>query len=185
MSMSLPSRRRYVSLLPGRRSHRPPADPHASSRSAASPKVGSPRSIDCSRPRRPAGCSDVPSLPIWPTCSPPSPAPTPLRCWSQPPYRGGLNGYTNPPSYRAFIGLAPVHAPAGAWLRHAELDEPPAHPVDFREAMWGVVQSSVSELDFDFPAYAAQALRAPGRDERRPALQALARRGPLTVGRVA
>ena len=27
---------------------------------------------------------------------------------------------------------------------------------DFREAMWGVVQSSVSELDFDFPAYAAK-----------------------------
>jgi thiamine kinase-like enzyme len=25
---------------------------------------------------------------------------------------------------------------------------------DFREAMWGVVQSSVSELDFDFPGYA-------------------------------
>jgi thiamine kinase-like enzyme len=27
---------------------------------------------------------------------------------------------------------------------------------DFREAMWGVVQSSVSELDFDFDAYAAE-----------------------------
>jgi thiamine kinase-like enzyme len=25
---------------------------------------------------------------------------------------------------------------------------------DFREAMWGVVQTSVSELDFDFPGYA-------------------------------
>jgi thiamine kinase-like enzyme len=25
---------------------------------------------------------------------------------------------------------------------------------DFREAMWGVVQSGISELDFDFPAYA-------------------------------
>ena len=25
---------------------------------------------------------------------------------------------------------------------------------DFREAMWGVVQTSVSELDFDFDAYA-------------------------------
>ena len=25
---------------------------------------------------------------------------------------------------------------------------------DFREAMWGVVQSAVSELDFDFDAYA-------------------------------
>jgi thiamine kinase-like enzyme len=27
---------------------------------------------------------------------------------------------------------------------------------DFREAMWGVVQTSVSELDFDFDAYAAE-----------------------------
>jgi hypothetical protein len=25
---------------------------------------------------------------------------------------------------------------------------------DFREAMWGVVQSAVSELDFDFEGYA-------------------------------
>ena len=31
---------------------------------------------------------------------------------------------------------------------------------DFREAMWGVVQTSVSELDFDFPGYARQALRS-------------------------
>ena len=27
---------------------------------------------------------------------------------------------------------------------------------DFREAMWGVVQSGISELDFDFPGYAAE-----------------------------
>jgi hypothetical protein len=27
---------------------------------------------------------------------------------------------------------------------------------DFREAMWGVVQTAVSELDFDFAAYAAE-----------------------------
>jgi thiamine kinase-like enzyme len=27
---------------------------------------------------------------------------------------------------------------------------------DFREAMWGVVQSAVSELDFDFAAYATE-----------------------------
>ncbi len=27
---------------------------------------------------------------------------------------------------------------------------------DFREAMWGVVQGVVSELDFDFGAYAAE-----------------------------
>ena len=31
---------------------------------------------------------------------------------------------------------------------------------DFREAMWGVVQSAVSDLDFDFDGYAARALRA-------------------------
>ena len=30
---------------------------------------------------------------------------------------------------------------------------------DFREAMWGVVQSSVSELDFDFPDYADKHFR--------------------------
>ena len=27
---------------------------------------------------------------------------------------------------------------------------------DFREAMWGVVQQAISELDFDFAAYAEQ-----------------------------
>ena len=27
---------------------------------------------------------------------------------------------------------------------------------DFREAMWGVVQTAVSELDFDFAAYARE-----------------------------
>jgi hypothetical protein len=27
---------------------------------------------------------------------------------------------------------------------------------DFREAMWGVVQAAVSELDFDFDGYAAE-----------------------------
>ena len=31
---------------------------------------------------------------------------------------------------------------------------------DFREAMWGVVQTAVSELDFDFDALRARALRA-------------------------
>jgi thiamine kinase-like enzyme len=40
---------------------------------------------------------------------------------------------------------------------------------DFREAMWGVVQTNVSELDFDFPAYADkhfQRLTATGGDPR-------------------
>ena len=27
---------------------------------------------------------------------------------------------------------------------------------DFREAMWGVLQSGISELDFDFKEYAAK-----------------------------
>jgi hypothetical protein len=27
---------------------------------------------------------------------------------------------------------------------------------DFREAMWGVLQSGISELDFDFKGYAAK-----------------------------
>ena len=34
---------------------------------------------------------------------------------------------------------------------------------DFREAMWGVVQQGISELDFDFAAYAERALRAGAR----------------------
>ena len=38
---------------------------------------------------------------------------------------------------------------------------------DFREAMWGVVQSVVSELDFDFDALRRRALRADGADRRR------------------
>ena len=33
---------------------------------------------------------------------------------------------------------------------------------DAREGAWGVVQSVVSELDFDFDGYADAALRAPG-----------------------
>ena len=38
---------------------------------------------------------------------------------------------------------------------------------DFREAMWGVVQSAVSELDFDFDALRDRALRAARADGRR------------------
>ena len=40
---------------------------------------------------------------------------------------------------------------------------------DFREAMWGVVQTAVSELDFDFAGYAAEhfeRLRRPAADPR-------------------
>ncbi len=48
---------------------------------------------------------------------------------------------------------------------------------DFREAMWGVVQRVVSELDFDFSDYADQPLRPPPRDRRRPTLPQLAEGG--------
>ncbi len=39
---------------------------------------------------------------------------------------------------------------------------------DFREAMWGVVQSAVSELDFDFDAYAASTSSGSSGRRRRP-----------------
>ena len=42
---------------------------------------------------------------------------------------------------------------------------------DFREAMWGVVQSAVSELDFDFDGYAREHFDRLARDGRRPALR--------------
>ena len=40
-------------------------------------------------------------------------------------------------------------------------DDPPEHVLmrfmsDFREAMWGAVQQTLSELEFDFPAYTAE-----------------------------
>ena len=38
---------------------------------------------------------------------------------------------------------------------------------DFREAMWGVVQQALSDLDFDFRAYADAALRAARANRRR------------------
>jgi thiamine kinase-like enzyme len=40
---------------------------------------------------------------------------------------------------------------------------------DFREAMWGVVQSAVSELDFDFVAYASEHFERLRRTAREPA----------------
>jgi thiamine kinase-like enzyme len=43
---------------------------------------------------------------------------------------------------------------------------------DFREAMWGVVQSVVSELDFDFEAYAAEHFERLGRTAADPRLDA-------------
>ena len=43
---------------------------------------------------------------------------------------------------------------------------------DFREAMWGVVQQALSDLDFDFRAYAERALRAARANGRRPRVPA-------------
>jgi thiamine kinase-like enzyme len=43
---------------------------------------------------------------------------------------------------------------------------------DFREAMWGVVQSVVSELDFDFHGYAAEHFARMGRTAAEPAFRA-------------
>jgi thiamine kinase-like enzyme len=43
---------------------------------------------------------------------------------------------------------------------------------DFREAMWGVVQSVVSELDFDFDAYAAEHFGRMERTASEPAFRA-------------
>ena len=45
---------------------------------------------------------------------------------------------------------------------------------DFREAMWGVVQRVVSELDFDFSDYADRHFDRLARDRRRPTLPRLA-----------
>jgi hypothetical protein len=43
---------------------------------------------------------------------------------------------------------------------------------DFREAMWGVVQASVSELDFDFAGYAAEHFERLARTEATPEFRA-------------
>ena len=43
---------------------------------------------------------------------------------------------------------------------------------DFREAMWGVVQGVVSELDFDFGGYADQHFERLGRTAAEPAFRA-------------
>ena len=47
---------------------------------------------------------------------------------------------------------------------------------DFREAMWGVVQGVVSELDFDFGGYAAQHFERLGRTAAEPAFRAAVER---------
>jgi hypothetical protein len=42
---------------------------------------------------------------------------------------------------------------------------------DFREAMWGVVQTAVSALDFDFTGYAAEHFERLERTTAEPAFQ--------------
>jgi len=42
---------------------------------------------------------------------------------------------------------------------------------DFREAMWGVVQTAVAELDFDFAAYASEHFERLERTSAAPAFQ--------------
>ena len=42
---------------------------------------------------------------------------------------------------------------------------------DVREALWGVVQGAISDLDFDFAAYAERALRRLAADGRRPPIR--------------
>ena len=43
---------------------------------------------------------------------------------------------------------------------------------DFREAMWGVVQQGISELDFDFVAYAEEHFERLRAHRRRPGASA-------------
>ena len=45
---------------------------------------------------------------------------------------------------------------------------------DFREAMWGVVQGTISDLDFDFADYAAEHFERLRDDRRRPGFEHLA-----------
>ena len=62
----------------------------------------------------------------------------------------------------AYLGAPPAPADLAA-LRLMRLMS------DFREAMWGVVQVAISDLDFDFDGVRDQALRPPaGGDRRRP-----------------
>ena len=49
--------------------------------------------------------------------------------------------------YAYFGGVTPEHERALILMRFMS---------DFREAMWGVVQQALSDLDFDFRAYAEQ-----------------------------
>ncbi len=53
---------------------------------------------------------------------------------------------------------------------------------DFREAMWGVLQSGISELDFDFDAYAAKHFARMERTASEPVFETLGRRPSMETG---
>jgi hypothetical protein len=53
---------------------------------------------------------------------------------------------------------------------------------DFREAMWGVLQSGISELDFDFHGYAARHFARMEGTAADPEFQRSLRRRPSTTG---
>ena len=53
---------------------------------------------------------------------------------------------------------------------------------DFREAMWGVLQSGISELDFDFQGYAARHFARMEGTAADPEFQRSLRRRPSTTG---
>jgi thiamine kinase-like enzyme len=60
----------------------------------------------------------------------------------------GLGGDESTELLRAYFGdVTPVHERSLVLMCFMS---------DFREAMWGVVQQALSDLDFDFPAYADQ-----------------------------
>jgi thiamine kinase-like enzyme len=59
-----------------------------------------------------------------------------------------------------------------AFDEHARALELMRFMSDFREAMWGVVQSAVSELDFDFRAYASEHFERMERTAAEPAFRA-------------
>jgi len=64
-----------------------------------------------------------------------------------------VNNGLEPPEELAFLGAYLEHEPLPGELAALRLMRVMS---DFREAMWGVVQRTVSELDFDFDAYARQ-----------------------------
>ena len=74
-----------------------------------------------------------------------------------------------------FGGVRPADVRALEMMRFMSL---------FREAMWGVVQGAVSELDFDFAAYAEEHFAAHRGDRRRAGVRGRAGRRPRRRARL-